>query len=683
MRLRPDPKFTPAARVRRKVRFAARVEPLEFRLLLSSGASSQASSPSLVVAFDRKTPIDNGVTSAGQVRVDGKTNLKGATVWVGYGDGFYSSTRSGQPIKVGMHGSFSFDTPLWVGANTIVVAISSAKGNGAHQLLDSETLNLTRTAVPTRIAGGPGSAVLPTDLSALVKIRTLRETPYLERDLVRDRSTSALFVRTSSAEPGYLSELQVADELYRSLGIAVPMSRLFQTNSGLVQIAAWVSGRTLNQVRRSDPALAGKVEQQLRQGFVVDALLDNQDVFQHVVVSARGIAWRTDNGSTLDYNSDGSPKASGTADGYPLALWTMRNRAVDKAAASVFGTLSARAIANQIASLPATLPAIFTATLEPALQSRLDELKVAASAIRSLTDDAFKPAYTDAFAKDVIELRAAGIVAALPKSLKLDPNSNSNSFTGIVIDPSDASTKEFANLRGSGSVVYQLNDFTNTHGGNHQTAASWMEAQGMGSNYPFPLAVNYLLSTERNIPPQDYFWYTPKNWREGYENAKQSYNQHTRESGGKASFDATFQILHAFTYELLTNVHVTDVSQGTQKYPTVYVYRTENPAALQDVYHISVGEKDLIIPRAVAASTSAFQAVQAVAGGAVTVQFVPDDLVLATYFPERTPGSNQTPFLYDTESEFVALPAGIPFDYTTDIMQGGYPGGGYPGGGYP
>jgi hypothetical protein len=315
---------------------------------------------------------------------------------------------------------------------------------------------------------------------------------------------------------------------------------------------------------------------------------------------------------------------------------------------------------------------MFTAALGPVLQSRLDELNVAAIAIRSLTDDAFRPAYTDTFARDVIELREAGIVAALPKTLELDPNSNSDSFTGTVIDPSDA-TKPFANLRGSGSVVYQLSDFTNSHGGNYQTAASWMEAQGMGSNYPFPLAVNYLLSRERNIPPQDYFWYTPKNWREGYEKAKQSYFEHSRQSGGKASFDATFQILHAFTYELLTSVQVNDVSKGTQTYPTVYVYRTENPAALQDVYHLSVGETDLIIPRAVSASTSAFRAVQAVAGGAVTVQFVPDDLVLATYFPERTPGSNQTPFLYDTESEFVALPAGIPFDYTTNIVQSGYP----------
>src|SRR5262249_39675165 len=132
----------------------------------------------------------------------------------------------------------------WVGANTIVVAVSSAKGNGAHQLLVSETLNLTRIAVPTRIGSGPGSAVFPTDPSTLVKMRTLKKTPYFERDLVRDPTTSALFVRTSSVEPGYLSELQAADDLYRSLGIAVPMSRLFQTNSGLVQIAASVNGRT-------------------------------------------------------------------------------------------------------------------------------------------------------------------------------------------------------------------------------------------------------------------------------------------------------------------------------------------------------------------------------------------------------------------------------------------------------
>ena len=312
------------------------------------------------------------------------------------------------------------------------------------------------------------------------------------------------------------------------------------------------------------------------------------------------------------------------------------------------------------------------------MQSRLVELNVAGSAIRSLTDDAFKPAYTDSFARDVIKLREAGIVAALPESLELDPNSNSDSFTGIVIDPSDP-TRQFANLRGPGSVVFQLSAFIDEHGGDYQTAASWMEAQGIGSDQPYPLAVNYLLSTERNVPPQDYYWYTPK-WRAGYEKAELSYDRHSREFGGKADFDATFQMLQAFTYELLTSLDVKDVSEGTETDPSVYVYRTENPSVLEGVYHISEGEKELIIPRAVAASTSAFQPVVAEAGGAVTVQVVPDDLVLATYFPERTPGSGQTPFLYDKESEFVAMPAGIPFNYTSNIgqsedsVQNGYPG---------
>ncbi len=78
MRLLPNPEATPAARVRRKVKFTATVEPLEFRLLLSAGVPSQVSPPSLVVAFDPKAPVHDGETTAGEVRVDGKTNLKGA-----------------------------------------------------------------------------------------------------------------------------------------------------------------------------------------------------------------------------------------------------------------------------------------------------------------------------------------------------------------------------------------------------------------------------------------------------------------------------------------------------------------------------------------------------------------------------------------------------------------------------
>ena len=296
MRLLPNPKVTRAARVRRNVKFAARVEPLELRLLLSSGAAPQASPPSLVVAFDPKTPVHNAVTTAGEACVDGETNLKDATVWVGYGDGFYSSTRSRQPIKVGMHGSFSFDTPLWVGANTIVVAISSKKGNGAHQFLGAETLNLTRIATP----GGSQAALAPRH-SRPTRQPWSRSGPWKRRLTWRGTSFATAAPQHCSFVPHRLNrDTSASCSLLTTCigrGIAVPMSGLFETTSGLVQIAASVKGRPLNQVQRSDPALAGKVEQQLRRGFVVDALLDNQDVIDHVVVDARGTAWRTDNGT--------------------------------------------------------------------------------------------------------------------------------------------------------------------------------------------------------------------------------------------------------------------------------------------------------------------------------------------------------------------------------------------------
>ncbi len=190
-----------------------------------------------------------------------------------------------------------------------------------------------------------------------------------------------LFVLKKGANAGHLKEEAYADDAYRSLGLDVPKSTITQTASGPVKLAEFHQGKTLAELRQSNPAAAAKAEAEIRKGFVADALLGNWDVIglnaDNILVTAQGTVLRIDNGGSLRYRAQGAKKQASQFAPEIAELKTLRDAQINPSAARVFGSITdeeirsqARAILARKAELLASLPAELRGTIG----SRLDDL---------------------------------------------------------------------------------------------------------------------------------------------------------------------------------------------------------------------------------------------------------------------------------------------------------------------
>lgn len=200
-------------------------------------------------------------------------------------------------------------------------------------------------------------------------------------ELVKDKQTGKLFVRKFGSSPGHLREENAADSLYRALGVDVPDSRLYDHSGIPVKLAEFHDGKTLAELRSSDPAAAKKVEAQLRKGFAVDALLGNWDVIgmsaDNVLVTKGGRVLRIDNGGSLRYRAQGKLKGPGLWSEVVGETTSLRDPKVNPAAASVFKSLTDAEVRLQISDLLKQRQAIVDAAptdLKADLGKRLDWL---------------------------------------------------------------------------------------------------------------------------------------------------------------------------------------------------------------------------------------------------------------------------------------------------------------------
>lgn len=228
-------------------------------------------------------------------------------------------------------------------------------------------------------------------------VRTLGGSTGAE--LVRDKLTGREFVRKRGASPEHLREEAAADRLYAALGLKVPKSKLFEVKGGgPVKLARYVEGRTLAELRASDPAAAAKAEAELRRGFVADALLGNWDVVglsaDNVLVDAKGGVHRIDNGGALRFRAQGKRKSAAQWSGSVDELATLRDPAVNPAAASVFGKLTDEEVAKQVDRLLARRRKVLDAApadLKSTLSARLDFMEKWAERARAAAAKAAAP----------------------------------------------------------------------------------------------------------------------------------------------------------------------------------------------------------------------------------------------------------------------------------------------------
>lgn len=262
----------------------------------------------------------------------------------------------------------------------------------------------------------------PDDPAQLEVIRRLGGSTGAE--LVRDRRTGQFFVRKMGASAEHLREEVLADQMYQAVGASVPEARLYETGNRPVKLARYVEGKQLGEyLKTASPAEREAVLGKLKDHFATDALMGNWDVvgmnLDNVLVDAKGIPWRIDNGGSLRFRAQGARKTQDQWNEFPSEVWTLRDRS--QSAGSVFGDLGIFRIGAQIEKT-AWDKAIALAPddLRGVMQARLDHMRALGAKAVDMQHDGWKEAYTEKLTRHMLGLRQVGIVRDLPKQLTQD-----------------------------------------------------------------------------------------------------------------------------------------------------------------------------------------------------------------------------------------------------------------------
>ena len=217
------------------------------------------------------------------------------------------------------------------------------------------------------------------DVAAVEEVRTLGGSTGAK--LVKDKS-GKLWVMKRGANPGHLAEEAHADALYRAMGVDVPRSIVRQTPSGPVKFSEFHEGKTLGDLRESDPDAYQAAKLKLREHYVADALLGNWDVIgasaDNILVTPDGRVLRIDNGGSLRYRAMGSLKSSGQWTGTVSELGSLKDPNINPAAGKIFAGITDDQIKAQIKAITARKAAIVKAApeeLRATLAARIDDLK--------------------------------------------------------------------------------------------------------------------------------------------------------------------------------------------------------------------------------------------------------------------------------------------------------------------
>lgn len=201
--------------------------------------------------------------------------------------------------------------------------------------------------------------------------------------LVKDTQNGRQFVRKMGNSADHIREEMAADAAYQAAGFKVPKAVLFETASGPVKLAEYIEGVTLDKFLASAPADAQKaVLEQIRKGFVMDSLMANYDVaglsLDNILVDAKGVAWRIDNGGSLRFRAQGLAKSSAQWNGAVQELETMRNSSINPSTAKIFQGITEADIEDQIRDVLTKQDAILAALPEdvrPVMLKRFETLK--------------------------------------------------------------------------------------------------------------------------------------------------------------------------------------------------------------------------------------------------------------------------------------------------------------------
>jgi SPP1 gp7 family putative phage head morphogenesis protein len=481
----------------------------------------------------------------------------------------------------------------------------------------------------------------PVDIEGLEEVQSLGGSTGAM--LVRDPVSGRQYVMKRGASADHVRRELVADDTYRALGARAPAARIYETPGGPVKLAEFIEGKSLKSFMRPDGTFPDDILREVRESFAADALLGNRDVigldYDNILVDAAGRAWRIDNGGSLDFRAQGGRKAF---DGFPLDLWTMRDRAINAQTSAVFGGMDYSELMGQVRALGGRRGAaldLLPDELRDAFGQRLDRLEAAARQYDELIRDGWRRNYPDRFTYFGMRMEQQGIFDRLPKRL---------SNQGVEVY--DENGVLFDNMRGSRSIMHEVRQFINDNGGDYGMVEYYMGQQAGSSWSSGAESLKQWLTTKMDIDEPQVYWRDRAAAQQAYEKTIARF--------GEETYTNTWQAFHSFNYNMLQRTQFPGnyIEEGV-----VELIRTEAEGVLK--YHgLKRGAKGAIMPRGLAESSSIFQPVT-VGGTEVTIQQVPHSRVLGMYFYERTPGANYGAFYGDRENEFVFIPYGIKFNW--------------------
>jgi SPP1 gp7 family putative phage head morphogenesis protein len=487
----------------------------------------------------------------------------------------------------------------------------------------------------------------PESLAGLEEVRALGGSTGAK--LVRDTATGKQYVLKRGNSPDHLREEMAADAAYQALGIPVPKFRGYETKDGPVKLAEFIEGTSLKQALKGKPEEVAKLKATLQQHFAADALLGNWDVvgmeMDNILIAKDGTPYRIDNGGSLRYRAQGGLKGD-RWNQYPTELWSLQNPDINEQTASVFDGLSYADLVGQMEALQGQKAALLKAIpkeLHSTIEGRLKEMQHLSTVSRTLLNDQWTDEYVSRFAKHTLGIRAAGIVDRLP-------NQMTQTNPGAVF-AEDENGKLFDSLRDDNSIIADLNRYMIEVGASYKILSDWMEDQADDSWNDQPKAFKYFLASQRTLPLDRYFW------RYGLEQSQNAYKNFIQIHGVKP-YQETFTAWHAFNHEMMLKTNFSRKNQDG----SITLIRTEDPSVVKNLNGLSPGDRDKVIVRGPAESTSVYRRVE-VFGSEITIQNVPAHRIFGTYWAERDPEGGESAFLGDSENEFIAMMDDIPFDY--------------------
>lgn len=264
-----------------------------------------------------------------------------------------------------------------------------------------------------------------------------------------------------------------ADELYRAAGVNVPKQQVHDTPDGPQKVAEFIKGKTLQELKVSNPKQYEAAVKKLRKHFVVDALLGNRDVvgmnLDNIVVGKGGKVFRVDNGGSLTFRAQGKQKDFGPD---VDEINTLRDPTVNPSAASVFGRLTDKEVNTQINALMKKKQAVLAAApsqqIREALEKRFDSLAKWQSDFKKAAKASNKPKPSSV---DVSDELTANVPAGAPKQTGKGWSWKARQQLASKIEPSlTADEKQSISSWGSSSGPFKTQD--KQHGADAPTKGS-------------------------------------------------------------------------------------------------------------------------------------------------------------------------------------------------------------------